>query len=121
MKATVERATPVEQERKLKEVREVYSTADDKEVTDYLLRNPALPSLLLVAKQYVHTYFEGNASLALQIVHEPELGGWDELFAVISTSLPVDEAMSRLQQLESAWLTSSVDLKSVVNFDLEFV
>ena len=44
----------------------------------------------------------GEGRLALELVVDPE-EGWEELFIVIPTTGPTDQALRQLRQLDASW------------------
>jgi len=63
-----------------------------------------------------------SEKLLLEVVSDPEAGGCDELFAYILTSLPVEDALQRLNDLDEQWFLNELDrTNGLFNFNLRFI
>jgi len=83
---------------------------------------PQLVEVLLEARLYLQKYFGPAPQVTLEVVSDPEVEGVEELFAYILTSLPVDEALARLDRLDEEWFLDQLDrVGGRFNFNLEFV
>jgi len=91
-------------------------------VRHFLCAYPQLVEVLLDAHVYLQKYFGTEPKVTLKVVGDPEVEGMDELFAYILTSLPVDEALARLNRLDEEWFLDQLDrVDGRFNFNLEFV
>lgn len=82
----------------------------------------ALIDLLLEAPLHVERYFGPDPHVALEVVVDPEANDSAELFANIYTSLPVEEALERLDQLDEGWFLAQLGRTAGrFNFNVEFV
>jgi hypothetical protein len=53
---------------------------------------------------------------------DPEVEGLDVLFGYISTDLPVEEALERLERFDEMWFLDAMpDIPARLNFNLRFV
>ena len=101
---------------------EIYSLRDAAAVRRFLQACPQLIELLLEAHVYLQEYFGPDPQVTLEVVSDPEAESMDELFAYILTSLPVDEALARLDKLDEEWFLDQLDrVDGQLNFNLEFV
>ena len=83
---------------------------------------PTLIDLLLEAHAYLERYFGLDPQVVLEVVSDPDSNDSEELFANIRTSLPVDEALERLDQLDQGWFLAQLGRTGGrFNFSLEFV
>jgi len=112
----------VEQEEKLSQIKRSYGFREKAETARFLQIHPALIDLLLEASPYVERYFGPNPQVVLEVVRDPEVTGSEELFANICTSLPVEEALERLDQFDEKWFLAQLERTAGrFNFNLEFV
>ena len=88
----------------------------------FLHAYPQLIEVLLEAHVYLQKYFGPDPQVTLEVVSDPEVEGVEELFAYILTSLPVNEALARLDKLDEEWFLDQLDrVGGRFNFNLEFV
>ena len=99
-----------------------YELRNSAEVDAYVAKHPQLTGFLLDSYRQLRKYFDAAASFALEVVRDPEISPpSDFLFVNIRISMPVDEAMERLDQFDEAWYLDQVDaFGELVNFNLEF-
>jgi len=104
------------------QLEEIYSLRDAAAVRRFLYAYPQLLEVLLEAHVYLQKYFGSDPRVTLAVVSDPEVEGMDELFAYVLTSLPVNEALVRLDNLDEEWFLDQLDrLGGRFNFNLEFV
>jgi hypothetical protein len=107
---------------RLRRLEEIYSLRNAVAVKRFLLACPQLVEVLLEARVHLQRYFGPDLQVALEVVSDPETEGLKELFAYIHTSLPVDEALARLDKLDEEWFLDQLDrVDGQFNFNLEFV
>lgn len=82
---------------------ELYSIEDPAPVWRFLYTHPHLAKILIDAHSYCEQFFGPDLRPRLQVVTDPEIRDWKQLFAYIYTSLAADEAVTRLSQLRQAW------------------
>lgn len=112
----------VQQSEKLAQIKGLYSLRDAAFVMGFLRIYPALIDLLLEAPTYLERTFGPNPQVVLEIVVDPESEDSEELFANIRTSLPVEEALERLNQLDDVWFLAQLgQTGGRFNFNLEFI
>jgi len=98
-----------------------YTFREREKVLWFLEENPFLVSLLLDAYVEVENYFP-HSKVFLEVVSDPEVEGWDQLFAYIRTFLPVDQALAQLDKLDEEWFLDQLDqVDDLFNFNLEVV
>lgn len=106
----------------LHQLEDIYSLHNTAAVRHFLYAYPQLVEVLLDAHVYLQKYFGTEPKVTLKVVSDPEVEGMDELFAYILTSLPVDEALARLNRLDEEWFLDQLDrVDGRFNFNLEFV
>ncbi len=99
---------------------ETYSFRDATVVRRFLQIHPHLVKLLLDAYPYLLELFGPDPEVALEVVSDPEVADWDQLFAYICTPLPVNEALARLHRLDEEWFLDQLDrADDLFNFNLE--
>ena len=103
------------------QLEKVYSFRNAEAVRRFLQTHPHLIEVILEAYPYLVKYFGPNPQVMLEVVGDPEAEGLEELFAYILTSLPVDEALARLDKLDQEWFLDQLDrIGGQFNFNLEF-
>jgi len=108
--------------RRSRRLEEIYSFRDAAAVRRFLHTYPQIIDVLLEAHVYLQKYFGPDPQVVLEVVSDPEVEDMDELFAYILTSLPVDEALARLDKLDEEWFLDQLDrTNGLCNFNLEFV
>ena len=106
---------------RLHRLEEIYSLRDAATVRRFLHACPQLVEVLLEARVHLQKYFGPDPQVTLEVISDPEAEGVDELFAYILTSLPVDEALARLDRLDEEWFLDQFDrIDGQFNFNLEF-
>jgi hypothetical protein len=103
------------------QLEKVYSFRNAEAVRRFLQTHPHLIEVILETYPYLVKYFGPNPQVMLEVVGDPEAEGLEELFAYILTSLPVDEALARLDKLDQEWFLDQLDrIGGQFNFNLEF-
>lgn len=110
--------TPVEVEKSLERVKALFPAETDG-VQEFLRKHPALIAVLLDAYPHLARIF-GTPHLTLNVVRDSEGEGEDELFAYITTTEPVDEALAKLDQFDEEWFLDQDQTEGRLNFSLEF-
>lgn len=97
-----------------------FSITDAEAVESYLKAHTRLPLLLVQAADELEQRFP-NSELELDVFHDPEIEGADELFVYVKTSLPVNEALAKLDAFDDEWFLE-IDQQSghVFNVNLRF-
>jgi hypothetical protein len=118
----IQRVLDITESQRLHQIEEMYSLRHAATVRRFLHVYPHLIQVLLEAHVYLQKYFGPDPQVALEVVSDPEVEGLEELFAYILTSLPVDEALARLDKLDEEWFLDQLDrVDGRFNFNLEFV
>lgn len=98
----------------------VYSVRDASKVYRFLQEHDELVGFLLEAYPQIEKHFGPAPQVKLQVISDPEGHGLEQLFAYIHTSLPVQEALSRLELLDEEWFLDQIDrVGDVFNFNVE--
>lgn len=101
-------------------VEEIFNFRDKSTVWHFLQNNSNLIGFLLDSYIWVIKYFGPNSLVELEVVKDPEADGFEQLFAYIITSLPVEEALRRLSLFDDEWFLDQLDLVGdIFNFNLE--
>lgn len=112
----------IKSQRFLYQIEEIYSLRNAETVRGFLHTYPQLIEVLLEAHVYLQRYFGPDPQVTLEVVSDPEVEAIEELFAYILASLPVDEALTRLDKLDEEWFLDQLDRTGGrLNFNLEFV
>jgi len=87
----------------LQSLGQLYTFRRPKEVSQFLDTHPFLVPLLVEAYDKIAQYFGLSPEVILEVVTDPEAENDRELFALIRTNLPPDEALVRLDRLDKGW------------------
>ena len=108
-------------ESEIRRLQTFYEFRNSPEIRRFLRTYPDLIALLDEARVYLEDVFGPSPRVALQVVLDPEVDSLKQLVAYIVTSLPVDEALGRLEQFDDEWFLSQLDLTGgCLIFNLEF-
>ena len=95
------------------------------EVRRFLRVYPDAPDVLLEARPYIERIFGPTTQVVLEVTFDPDSESprdSEELFGNIEVSLPVEEALERLNQFDSEWfLAQLARAGGRLNFNLDFV
>jgi hypothetical protein len=105
---------------RIQSVGSFYDIEEDERVLNFLNQNPRLTPFLIEAYTQIERYFGADQAVSLQLVSDPEIEGFDELFAYIVTRLPIDEAYNNFSQFRDQWfLNHVVEVNYLLNFSLQ--
>jgi hypothetical protein len=91
-------------------------------VRSFLSRHVPLLLLLREAHHKIKTVFGFETGLALEVFTDPDDDDGQQLFVLIRTALPVDEALAQLERLDEAWwLDAAPRAEGWLNLDVEYV
>lgn len=100
----------------------LYHGHNSRAVREYLDQHRVLQSVLVEAHEYLQRCFGPNLHVELCLKPDPEVEGLDVLFGYISTDLPVEEALKRLERFDEMWFLDAMpDIPARLNFNLRFV
>jgi hypothetical protein len=100
---------------------ELYEYRNSDEVIDYLQSHPELINFLQESYCYLLKHFGTTAKIALEVVRDPEAQS-KQLIVYVNTSLTIDEALNRLDSLDSEWFLDHISLVGhLINFNLEVI
>jgi len=112
--------TVAEREAGLLQLEDLYIFRRADEVRRFLTAYLELIEFLLEAYAHLQRHFGPDPQVVLEVVSDPEIEGSEELFTYIRTSLPVDEALARLDSLDEEWFLDQLDqVGRQFNFNLE--
>lgn len=98
-----------------------FGMRDEREVVSFLTRHAQVVAVLGEIRQKIDDYFGPHTRVELEVVREPDEPNDDELFAVIVTQLPVQEARARLRQLDfDWWLDAAARADFRMNLQVDF-
>lgn len=83
--------------------------SDQAEVSAYLREHPIVAAVLPELRERARGYFGPGARVVLRVVPDPEAENSRELFAVIETSLPREQARAALRRLDEDWWLDALD------------
>jgi hypothetical protein len=102
------------------QIEALYSWRNRVEVQLFLAKYPRLILFLLDAHPIVLQYFGASATVFLEVVHDPEIDGMEQLFAYIRTPLPIDTALKYLNKLDEEWFIGRFEeVNGLFNFNLD--
>ena len=111
-----------ETELKLRKLQGFYAFQDAAEILRFVRAYPSAVDILSEALPYLERLFGPAPQVILEVTFDPESEGSEELFGYIQTSLPVEEALDRLHQLDQEWFLAQISrVRGRLNFNLEFV
>jgi hypothetical protein len=87
----------------IKDLETIYFFENYNDIMQFLRSNLDLVPLLVEAPIYIYDIF-GGVPIFLEVHSDPE-ENWDELFIVIKTTLPAEEAVKREMQLFDIWFS----------------
>lgn len=88
---------------KTPDLRTLFDFRDTSAVSSFLRSNPFIESVLIDAYGSIAERFGSDPPLALEVFSDPDEPGADQLFLLIQTGLPVDDALQRLDRLYEGW------------------
>lgn len=107
----------------IEELQEKYliSESEMPNLRRFLENNAEIVPMVFEAYQQIKVYFP-NEEIRLEVTSDVEDNGCESLFAHILTTLSVEEAHQKLDDLDEEWyLDQSVEVQNLFNFDLRFV
>ncbi len=114
-------STVIALEEALRQVEDWYLLPEPEPVRMFLRRHPSLATLLVEALDWLYRLFGPTPQVSLRVVTDPEVEDFDQLFACIHATRPVEEARRQLRQLDREWFLDQFDRAAgVFNFILEF-
>lgn len=104
----------------LSQIEATYALPDHDPVVRYLERYAFLIPILVEASEIIPRFFPKGTKVALRLIPDREAMAHEDLFGIIHTSLPPDEALDRLDQLDEAWwLATAVSARGKLTLDVE--
>lgn len=99
----------------------LYKFKDYSRVTGFLMESPFLTDLLFEAHERIEAYFGSDTEIALDVVVDPEAEDDRELFVLVQTGLPPNEALARLSSFDQEWWLHALPVASCkMTIDLEY-
>jgi hypothetical protein len=84
-------------------IAELFDIEDAPAVRSYLGANPSLVPLLVEARRTVPRFFPGETRVRLQVLADRDDEDHTDLFAIIQTALPEDDALRCLDRFDEEW------------------
>lgn len=99
-----------------------YELRNAADFAEYIASHPQLTDFLRAGHQELRRLFGPEPKFVLEIVRDPEASTpSDFLFVNIRTSMPIEDAMTLLDQFDEDWYLGQLDgFGELVNFNLEF-
>ncbi|MCK8823833.1 hypothetical protein [Fuchsiella alkaliacetigena] len=85
-----------------------YDIRNWQEVGEFLVEHPYLQDVLFEAKDKIQEYF-GDTKIVLTKEVDPEISDLTCLYAYIHASIPFDEALEKVKQIEYEWYIENMD------------
>lgn len=95
-------STVLEQERLIERLTGLYRF-DDVSVSRFLRENPFLLDLLIEAHKKIQQYFGPHTQVTLEVFTDPEAEDFQQLFALVHASPPLEEEDDPLENLYDEW------------------
>lgn len=80
-----------------------YKWENPKEIATFLSQHAEIGAVMDRAYEAILRHFRSIEEAALQVALDPSEPGEPELYAIIRTNLPIDQARERLREFESQW------------------
>jgi hypothetical protein len=101
-------------------INDQFDVADELAVRGYLDEHQFLVPLLVEAHQRIPRYFPDQARIRLQLLPDRDDGDHVDLFALIQTGLPEDQALALLDRFdEERWLEATIQRRGRLTIDVE--
>lgn len=99
----------------------IYNLSNSSRLLRFFDENRALIPVVIEAHEELKKRFPSE-EFTLEVVSDSEVDDCDELFAYILTSLPVEDALQRLNDLDEEWFLNQLDrTNGLFNFNLRFI
>lgn len=106
----------------LRHIEDYFLLREQAKIQAFLRDHPQLMEIVLEAVFHIERHFGPDPQVELAVSIDPEIEGMEELFAYICTSLPVDEALARLDRLDEEWFLEQLDrVNGLFNINLKFL
>lgn len=103
-------------------VSDLYSFRDRNNVRAFLEMHREILPVLVEAYSQIQAHFGSGTPVVLTVISEPTNRQSAELFALISTSLPVEQALAAMRRFDDEWWLDVPEYQTgTLNFDVEFV
>jgi hypothetical protein len=86
----------------------MYNLSNSSRLLHFFDENHNLIPVVIEAHEELRKRFPSE-ELSLEVVSDPETDGCDELFAYILTSLPVEDALQKLNDLDEEWFLNQLE------------
>lgn len=115
----------VDLEAQLSQLESVYRFRNTNLVRAFLKDKPELLPYLWSNKPYIAKHFGDHTLALLDVVVDPEVDGWEQLFIIIPTSLTLQLGFDELDKMIEEWQETlpeeQKEYDDPIVFDLEFV
>jgi len=102
-------------------VSDLYCFRDRNKVSAYLGLHREILPVLVEAYSHIQAQFGSGAPAVLSVISEPANPQSAELFVLISTSLPVGQALAAMRRFDEEWWLEVPEYHTgTLNFDVEF-
>jgi len=106
----------------LRKLEQHYIFRNQSEVMNFAVNNSSLLQPLHEAWDQIRNYFGESVQAVLEVVTDPEFIEDQELVIFIRTDLSPDEALEKLEQIDSAWLLNvPADVRKKLCINVEFI
>jgi hypothetical protein len=100
-------------------LKQQYMVVDEGRVFAFLRRHSHLIPVLNEGRTAVSLFFGEETPVLLNLVRDPEIGGFEYLIAWVQTALPPAEAVDRLVEMGDTWFNTRLDIVGDrLNFNL---
>ena len=113
-------STALEQQQLIGRLAKLYTFNDYVSVTNFLRGNAFLLDVLLEAYAKIQDHFGLHTNVVLEVFIDPEADNDQELFALIQTDLPLEDALDLLDEFyEKWWLDALPAARCKLTIDVE--
>jgi len=86
-----------------------FPESQKQEIELFLKENEYLLPILMEAQEPISSIFGKNVKVFLELLHDPEESGWDELFIVIKSKYSAKEAVMLENKLVEEWFLDKIE------------
>jgi len=111
---------PPEFSQAISNLHKAFEFRDKEAVLSFLKQNPLLALVASDAPRNIARFFDDHPALILQVVPDSEEPDFGRLYVFIRTERPVEEAITRLRELDMAWwLHVDPSIRRKMSVDIE--
>lgn len=99
----------------------MFNVGNEDEVFDYLSQKPHLITSLSEINAAIKDYFPRHGKAKLDLVHDPDVEGYERLFVYIPYDGEIEEVYKVFKKFKKKWFYQHYkEIKGLINIDLDF-